>query len=105
MSGTLWVSPGCHPLTCRTGPLHGTHLRDPALGSPVLSSPGRTWRSSRVGGGPGRPAGPAPARCLPPAEFLFWASLCATHLSRVAEDLILYGTKEFGFVQLSDAYR
>lgn len=37
-------------------------------------------------------------------EFLFWASLCVTHLSRMAEDLILYGTKEFGFVQLSDAY-
>lgn len=40
-----------------------------------------------------------------PAEFLFWASLCMTHLSRMAEDLILYGTKEFNFVQLSDAYR
>jgi argininosuccinate lyase len=40
-----------------------------------------------------------------PAEFLFWASLCMTHLSRMAEDLILYGTKEFSFVQLSDAYR
>ncbi|KAK7829241.1 hypothetical protein U0070_012712 [Myodes glareolus] len=38
------------------------------------------------------------------AEFLFWASLCMTHLSRMAEDLILYGTKEFNFVQLSDAY-
>lgn len=42
---------------------------------------------------------------LPQAEFLFWASLCMTHLSRMAEDLILYGTKEFSFVQLSDAYR
>lgn len=40
-----------------------------------------------------------------PAEFLFWASLCMTHLSRMAEDLILYCTKEFSFVQLSDAYR
>uniref|UniRef100_A0A8C9CC46 Argininosuccinate lyase n=1 Tax=Phocoena sinus TaxID=42100 RepID=A0A8C9CC46_PHOSS len=38
------------------------------------------------------------------AEFLFWASLCMTHLSRMAEDLILYGTKEFNLVQLSDAY-
>ena len=28
-----------------------------------------------------------------------------THLSRMAEDHILYGTKEFSFVQLSDAYR
>ncbi|MBN3277454.1 ARLY lyase, partial [Polyodon spathula] len=38
------------------------------------------------------------------AEFLFWASLCATHLSKMAEDLIIYSTKEFAFVMLSDAY-
>ncbi|XP_013064948.1 argininosuccinate lyase-like [Biomphalaria glabrata] len=38
------------------------------------------------------------------AEFLFWASLLGVHLSRWAEDLILYTTKEFGFVTLSDAY-
>ncbi|MBN3308281.1 ARLY lyase, partial [Amia calva] len=37
-------------------------------------------------------------------EFLFWASLCLTHTSRLAEDLILYSTKEFSFVSLSDAY-
>ncbi|KAK7087754.1 argininosuccinate lyase-like [Littorina saxatilis] len=38
------------------------------------------------------------------AEFLFWASLLSIHLSRWAEDLILYCTKEFNFVALSDAY-
>lgn len=38
------------------------------------------------------------------AEFVFWASLTATHLSRLAEDLIMYCTKEFGYVTLSDAY-
>ncbi|XP_077403773.1 argininosuccinate lyase [Vanacampus margaritifer] len=38
------------------------------------------------------------------AEFLFWASLCATHLSKIAEDLLLYSTKEFSFVTLADAY-
>ncbi|KAJ8342243.1 hypothetical protein SKAU_G00321710 [Synaphobranchus kaupii] len=37
-------------------------------------------------------------------EFLFWASLCLTHLSRMAEDLLLYSTKEFSFITLSDAY-
>jgi argininosuccinate lyase len=37
-------------------------------------------------------------------EFLFWASLCSQHLSRLAEDLIIYGTAEFGFVTLADAY-
>jgi len=27
-----------------------------------------------------------------------------THLSKMAEDLIIYSTAEFGFVRLSDAY-
>lgn len=43
--------------------------------------------------------------CVCVAEFLFWASMLGTHLSRWAEDLILYSSKEFGFVALADAYR
>ncbi|EPQ58220.1 argininosuccinate lyase [Gloeophyllum trabeum ATCC 11539] len=38
------------------------------------------------------------------AEFMMWASLTMVHLSRMAEDLIIYSTAEFGFVTLSDAY-
>ncbi|KJE92726.1 argininosuccinate lyase [Capsaspora owczarzaki ATCC 30864] len=38
------------------------------------------------------------------AEFLFWATMTMTHLSKWSEDLIIYSTKEFGFVTLSDAY-
>lgn len=38
------------------------------------------------------------------AEFLFWASLTAVHLSRLAEDLILYNSKEFGFISLSESH-
>jgi len=38
------------------------------------------------------------------AEFLFWATLTTSHLSKWAEDLIIYNTKEFKFVTLSDAY-
>jgi argininosuccinate lyase len=38
------------------------------------------------------------------AEFLFAAALCASHLSRLADALILFSTVEFGFVTLSDAY-
>lgn len=38
------------------------------------------------------------------AEFLFWASLTAVHLSQLAEDLILYNSKEFGFIRLSESY-
>ncbi|KAJ1309833.1 hypothetical protein OPQ81_006598 [Rhizoctonia solani] len=37
-------------------------------------------------------------------EFMMWASLTMTHASRIAEDLIIYSTAEFGFIQLSDAY-
>ncbi|WVQ85437.1 argininosuccinate lyase [Cryptococcus sp. DSM 104549] len=37
-------------------------------------------------------------------EWLQWASLTQIHMSRMAEDLIVYSTAEFGFVQLSDAY-
>ncbi|XP_013383283.1 argininosuccinate lyase [Lingula anatina] len=38
------------------------------------------------------------------AEFLFWASMTSVHLSKWAEDLIIYSTKEFSFVLLADAY-
>ena len=38
------------------------------------------------------------------AEFLFWATLLQTHLSRLAEDTIIYASAEFGFVELDDAY-
>ncbi|XP_045445521.1 probable argininosuccinate lyase [Melitaea cinxia] len=37
-------------------------------------------------------------------EFLNWASLCGTHLSRLAEDLIIYSSQEFGFIQHSDQF-
>jgi argininosuccinate lyase len=36
-------------------------------------------------------------------EFAGAASIAMMHLSRLAEDLILYATAEFGFVELSDA--
>ncbi|RDX56593.1 argininosuccinate lyase [Polyporus arcularius HHB13444] len=37
-------------------------------------------------------------------EFMMWGSLTMTHLSRMAEDFIIYSTAEFGFITLSDAY-
>lgn len=42
--------------------------------------------------------------CLLPAEFLFWSSLSSVHLSRLCEDLIIYSTREFNFVQFADKY-
>ncbi|XP_067948161.1 argininosuccinate lyase-like [Watersipora subatra] len=37
-------------------------------------------------------------------DFLYWASVTMLHLSRWAEDLIIYSSKEFGFATLADAY-
>lgn len=38
------------------------------------------------------------------AEFLFAAALLGVHLSRLAESIILFTTREFGFFELADAY-
>ncbi|KAK1770410.1 putative argininosuccinate lyase [Phialemonium atrogriseum] len=37
-------------------------------------------------------------------DFLVWNSIFTNHVSRWAEDLIIYSTSEFGFVRLADAY-
>ena len=38
------------------------------------------------------------------AEFSFVAAMVAVDLSRLAEEVVLWATKEFGFVELDDAY-
>jgi len=38
------------------------------------------------------------------AEFLFFAALVGIHLSRLAEQIILYTSTEFGFFELSDSF-
>jgi argininosuccinate lyase len=38
------------------------------------------------------------------AEFLAAAALIGIHMSRLAEDMVIYSTSEFGFVSLADAY-
>lgn len=37
-------------------------------------------------------------------DSLYAITMIATHLSRLAEDLIIYGTSEFGFVKFGDAF-
>ena len=37
-------------------------------------------------------------------EFLSIASICATHLSRMAEEIVIWSTPQFGFVTLSDSF-
>jgi argininosuccinate lyase len=38
------------------------------------------------------------------AQFLFNAALCQTHLSRLAEEIVLWASTEFSFVTLPDAF-
>jgi argininosuccinate lyase len=38
------------------------------------------------------------------ADLLFTIAMLATHLSRLSEDLIVYGSSEFGFVKFGDSY-
>ena len=37
-------------------------------------------------------------------EYLSLAAICATHLSRLAEEIVIWSTPQFGFVRLSDAF-
>ncbi len=37
-------------------------------------------------------------------EFLSAASICATHLSRLAEEIVIWSTPQFNFVRLSDRF-
>ena len=37
-------------------------------------------------------------------EFLAAGAICMVHLSRLAEELVLWSSAEFGFVELADAY-
>ena len=37
-------------------------------------------------------------------EFMSVASICATHLSRLAEEIVIWSTDRFAFISLSDAY-
>ncbi len=37
-------------------------------------------------------------------EFMSAAAICMIHLSRLAEELVLWSSSEFGFIELADAY-
>jgi argininosuccinate lyase len=38
------------------------------------------------------------------AEFLACAAICSTHISRMAEEIVLWSTAEFAFVEIDDAF-
>src|SRR5690606_17517599 len=37
-------------------------------------------------------------------EFLAIAAICGTHLSRLAEEIVVWSTPQFGFIRLSDSF-
>ncbi len=37
-------------------------------------------------------------------EFLAAAAICGTHLSRLAEEIVIWSTPQFGFIRLSDSF-
>ena len=37
-------------------------------------------------------------------DYLYACAVCAMHLSRLSEEIVLWATNEFGFIALSDAY-
>jgi argininosuccinate lyase len=37
-------------------------------------------------------------------EFLFCSAVCMMHLSRLAEEIVLWSSAEFGFIELDDAF-
>ncbi|WP_040665461.1 argininosuccinate lyase [Nitratireductor aquibiodomus] len=37
-------------------------------------------------------------------EFMSISAICATHLSRLAEEIVIWSTPQFGFVRLSDSF-
>ncbi|MBI1621454.1 argininosuccinate lyase [Aquamicrobium zhengzhouense] len=37
-------------------------------------------------------------------EFMSLAAICATHLSRLAEEIVIWSTPQFGFIRLSDQF-
>ena len=37
-------------------------------------------------------------------EFMSVAAICATHLSRLAEEIVIWSTPQFGFIRLSDQF-
>ncbi len=85
-------------------------LDESPLGAAALAGTGfpidrhMTARELGFGGGPMRNSLDAVASRDFAAEFLFCCAMCATHLSRFAEEVVVWTNPYFGFVRLSDAF-
>src|SRR4029077_15820305 len=96
---------GRGPTSCRSA-----RARSRVPGSRSIGSPSPPGSGSRAcPGGPGSPRGSAKGMAGVPdrdvaAEFLAAAAITAVHLSRLAEELVLWASEEFGFIELPDAF-
>src|SRR5215212_1265305 len=85
-------------------------LDESPLGAAALAGTGfpidrhMTARALGFGRGPMRNSLDAVASRDFAAEFLFCCAMCATHLSRFAEEVVVWTNPYFGFVRLSDAF-
>ena len=85
-------------------------LDESPLGAAALAGTGfpidrhMTARALGFEGGPMRNSLDAVASRDFAAEFLFCCAMCATHLSRFAEEVVVWTNPYFGFVRLSDAF-
>jgi argininosuccinate lyase len=85
-------------------------LNESPLGAAALAGTGFpidrhvTARALGFDGGPMRNSLDAVASRDFAAEFLFCCAMCQTHLSRLAEEVVIWTNPYFGFVKLSDAF-
>ena len=87
-----------------------TRLDESPLGAAALAGTGfpidrhMTARALGFEGGPMRNSLDAVASRDFAAEFLFCCAMCGTHLSRFADEMVVWTNPYFGFVRLSDAF-
>ncbi|AJY47503.1 argininosuccinate lyase [Martelella endophytica] len=86
------------------------HLDESPIGAAALAGTGfaidrhMTAKALGFSGGPTRNSIDTVSDRDFALEFLSIASICATHLSRLAEEIVIWSTPQFNFVRLSDSF-
>ncbi|WP_180897841.1 argininosuccinate lyase [Martelella soudanensis] len=86
------------------------HLDESPIGAAALAGTGfaidrhMTAKALGFAGGPTRNSIDTVSDRDFALEFLSIASICATHLSRLAEEIVIWSTPQFNFVRLSDSF-
>ncbi|WP_176082678.1 argininosuccinate lyase [Martelella sp. HB161492] len=86
------------------------HLDESPIGAAALAGTGfpidrhMTAKALGFAGGPTRNSIDTVSDRDFALEFLSLASICGTHLSRLAEEIVIWSTPQFNFVRLSDSF-